>query len=221
MAMGAWQNSRCGHTGSCSGRPAHRQLRAYGCSLLDRRSSGVRQPPGCLSNPIEESLCSPSWPEERARIDALKIACFILPCPAYRGGRGSHLCGLNIKMKTKMTSLTIGTWNVRMLMDSTKADSPERRTALVGRELDRYNIHIAGLSEIKFANEGQLTEVKAGYTFFWNGHSSEERRKARERFFCVRSSFVSKFTDLLKAINDRLMTDPSAPYPRKTLRHLY
>ena len=88
-----------------------------------------------------------------------------------------------------MTSLTIGTWNVRMLMDCPKADSPERRTALVGRELDSYNIHIAGLSEIKFANEGQLTEVKADYTFFWSGHSSEEHRKARQSFFLCQVQF--------------------------------
>ena len=51
-------------------------------------------------------------------------------------------------------------------MDNSKADRPERRTALVARELGRYNIDIAALSETRLANEGCLTEVRAGYTFF-------------------------------------------------------
>ena len=53
-----------------------------------------------------------------------------------------------------MTRLTIGTWNVRKLIDRSKADRPERRTALVARELVRYNIDIAALSETRFENEG-------------------------------------------------------------------
>ena len=69
------------------------------------------------------------------------------------------------KKKTLVTPFTIGTWNVRTLMDSSKADRPERRTALVARELDRYNIHIAALSETRLANEGQLTEAKADTPF--------------------------------------------------------
>ena len=103
-----------------------------------------------------------------------------------------------------MTPFTIGTWNVRTLMDSSKADRPERRTALVARELDRYNIHIAALSETRLANEGQLTEAKAGYTFFWSGRSSEERREAGVGF-AIRSNLVSKLTSLPKGLNDRLM----------------
>ena len=86
-----------------------------------------------------------------------------------------------------------------------KADRPERRTTLVARELDRYIIHIAALSETRFANEGQLTEVKAGCTFFWSGCSSEERREAEVGFY-VRSSLVSKLTVFPKSTNDRLMT---------------
>ena len=108
------------------------------------------------------------------------------------------------KKKTLVTPFTIGTWNVRTLMDSSKADRPERRTALVARELDRYNIHIAALSETRLANEGQLTEAKAGYTFFWSGRSSEERREAGVGF-AIRSNLVSKLTSLPKGLNDRLM----------------
>ena len=46
-------------------------------------------------------------------------------------------------------------------MDSAGSDRPQRRTALVGRELGSYGIEIAGLSEI-----GEIKEVGGGYTFF-------------------------------------------------------
>ena len=74
----------------------------------------------------------------------------------------------------KVIPLTIGAWNVRTLMDSSSSDRPERRTALVGRELDRYKIEIAALSETRLAEEGLLKEVGAGYTFFWSGRKKEE-----------------------------------------------
>ena len=104
-----------------------------------------------------------------------------------------------------MTSFTFGSWNIRTLMDNPRADRPERRTALIARELDRYNIQIAALSETRLADEGQLTEVKAGYTFFWSGRSREERREAGVGF-AIKSNLISKLTSLPKGTNDRLMT---------------
>ena len=38
-------------------------------------------------------------------------------------------------------------------MDNPKADRPERRTSLVARELARYHVDIAALSETCRANE--------------------------------------------------------------------
>ena len=63
-------------------------------------------------------------------------------------------------------------------MDNTRAERPERRTALVARELSRYGIHIAALSETRLVEEGQVTEIGAGYTFPWSGRSAEERRES-------------------------------------------
>ena len=51
-------------------------------------------------------------------------------------------------------------------MDNAGSDRPQRRTALVGRELGRYDIQIAALSETRFADVGEIKEVGAGYTFF-------------------------------------------------------
>ena len=105
----------------------------------------------------------------------------------------------------KVIPLTNGAWNVRTLMDSSGSDRTQRRTALVGRELDRYKVEIAALSETRLAEEGLLKEVGAGYTFFWSKRKNEERREAGVGF-AIKSHLVSKLSGLPKGINDRLMT---------------
>nr|VZI48145.1 unnamed protein product [Spirometra erinaceieuropaei] len=62
--------------------------------------------------------------------------------------------------------------------DNPRSNRPERRTALVARELARYKVDIAALNETRFSEQGQLEEVGAGYTFFWNGRPRAERRDA-------------------------------------------
>ena len=64
--------------------------------------------------------------------------------------------------------MRIGAWNVRTLMDSAGSN----------RELGRYGIQIAALSETRLADVGEIKEVGAGYTFFWSGRKSEKRREA-------------------------------------------
>ena len=105
----------------------------------------------------------------------------------------------------KVIPLTIGAWNVRTLMDSSGFDRPQRRTALVGREFDRYKVETAALSKTRFAEEGLLKEVGAGYTFFWSGRKREERCEAGVGF-AIKSHLVSKLSGLPKGINGRLMT---------------
>ena len=96
-----------------------------------------------------------------------------------------------------MTELTIGTWNVRTLLDNPTADRPDRRTALVATELARYNVDVAALCETRFAEEGSLTEKGPGYTFFWSGRSQDERREAGV-CFAIKSDLVKyKICNLL------------------------
>ena len=78
--------------------------------------------------------------------------------------------------------LTLALWNVRTLLDSTTSTSgrPERRTALGAKELARYRVDIAALSETRLSNKSKVTEIGGGYTIFWNGRSSDERREAGE-----------------------------------------
>jgi len=48
-----------------------------------------------------------------------------------------------------------------------ECNRPERRTALVAKELNRYNVDIAALAETRLSDENHLVEVGAGFTFFW------------------------------------------------------
>ena len=63
--------------------------------------------------------------------------------------------------------MTFGQWNVRTLLDREGTDRPERRTALVAMELEKYRNDIAALSETCFSESGCLDDMD--YTFFWSG----------------------------------------------------
>ena len=73
----------------------------------------------------------------------------------------------------KVMKLTLALWNVRTLLDSTTSTSgrPERRTALGAKELARYRVDIAALSETRLSNKSKVTEIGDGYTIFWNGRT--------------------------------------------------
>ena len=94
------------------------------------------------------------------------------------------------KQTPKTTSLKLACWNIRTIQDSDEADRPQRRSALVARQLARVDIDIAALREVRLAERGSLTEHEAGYTFHWSGKSKE----------------ASKLTSLPVGHSDRLMS---------------
>ncbi|BHF73663.1 hypothetical protein SprV_0401674500 [Sparganum proliferum] len=105
----------------------------------------------------------------------------------------------------RVSPLTLAAWNVRSLLDNTRSNRPERRTALVARELPRYKVDIAALSETRFSEQGQLGEVGAGYTFFWSGRPRAVRRDAGVTFV-IRNDIVGRLPCLPQGIKDRLMS---------------
>ena len=68
------------------------------------------------------------------------------------------------------------TGNVRTLLDQDASSRPERRTALIARELGKYQIDIAALSETRLAGKVSIAEPKGGYTFFWRRKAKDEDR---------------------------------------------
>lgn len=99
----------------------------------------------------------------------------------------------------------IGTWNVRTLLDRENSNRPERRTAIVARELQRYDIDIAALSETRLADQGKLLEDGAGYTFFWSGLPKGSRREYGVGF-AIANHILPRLSDEPNCINSRLMT---------------
>ena len=90
-------------------------------------------------------------------------------------------------------------------MDSNTNDRPQRRTALVAAELQRYKIDIAALSETRFPLEGSLNEKRAGYTFFWKGLKEEDPR-IHGVGFAIRNEILKGLTEMPTGISERLMS---------------
>ena len=101
--------------------------------------------------------------------------------------------------------LTVGCWNVRTLLDTTSSACPERRSALIAKELQRYNLDIVALSETRLSGEGNLIEHSAGYTFYWKGRDMGLKREAGVAF-AVKTSMVKCLEEIPSGVSDRLMT---------------
>ena len=92
-----------------------------------------------------------------------------------------------------------------MLEHWNSEDSPQGRLALVARELARLNINIAALSEVRFAEQGSLTEVGAGYILFWSGKSKDERHLSGVGFM-IKIFIARKLRNLPVGHSDCIMS---------------
>ena len=99
--------------------------------------------------------------------------------------------------------MNVATWNVRALLDRDESRNAERRTAIVARELARYNVDIAALSETRLSGENQLSEKGAGYTFFWKGKTEGEKRE-RGVGFATRTEIIKQLEQPY-GVSDRIM----------------
>ncbi|BHF82882.1 hypothetical protein SprV_0802602100 [Sparganum proliferum] len=86
-----------------------------------------------------------------------------------------------------------------------RSNRPQRRTALVVRELARYKVDIAALNETRFSKQGQLQDVGADCTFFWSDCSKAEQRDASVAF-SIRNDIVGRLSCQPQSTNDRLMS---------------
>ncbi|VDL93786.1 unnamed protein product [Schistocephalus solidus] len=106
-------------------------------------------------------------------------------------GRGSQIANyavVKLKQTTKPPVLIPSPYSPGC-SDNPRSKWPERRTALVARELARYKVDITALSETRFSEQGQLEEVGGSYTFFGSGRPKAERRDDSVAF-CIRNDIV-------------------------------
>jgi hypothetical protein len=99
--------------------------------------------------------------------------------------------------------LSVAEWNVRTLMDREGSKRPERQTALVAKELGRYDIDIAALCETRLPEYDSI--VENGYTFFWSGKTENERRESGVGF-ALKNAIAQCLEQDPIAISDRIMT---------------
>ena len=125
--------------------------------------------------------------------------------PAHHSWWRSQIHSQTQRKNSKVVLLVLGTWNVWTLLNNNHADHPERRTALVAKEINRYGIQIAALSETHFTGEDHLTEHGSGFTIFWSGCGADECHVSGMGF-SVRTPLIPKLSSLPKGINDHLMT---------------
>lgn len=105
-----------------------------------------------------------------------------------------------------MKHFKVAIWNKHMLNN-------ERKSALIGLELDRYSLDIAVLCEICLTDSGQLDEETSGYTFFWSGLPASNKRLHGVAIM-LRTQIARKLPSLPQAINERLIT-PRLPLGNK------
>ena len=94
-------------------------------------------------------------------------------------------------------------WNVRTLIDKATSNRPERQTALIAKELSRYRVDIAALSETRLASYDSL--VDGQYTIFWSGKSKEERRDSGVGF-AIRNTIMHLLKEDPSPVSDRIIT---------------
>nr|VZH89068.1 unnamed protein product [Spirometra erinaceieuropaei] len=105
--------------------------------------------------------------------------------------RGTVVCAGRMDLRVDIVETRLCLDHRRRPPDNSRSNRPERMMALVARELARYKVDIAALSETRFSEQGQLEEA--------------ERRDAGVAF-AIRNDIVGRLPSLPQGINDRLMS---------------
>ncbi|ESN91310.1 hypothetical protein HELRODRAFT_165320 [Helobdella robusta] len=129
--------------------------------------SGVRSCLGDKAALFREALLSPTG-EGTGKCVLRKASPTKPSCWLTAADWISIFCGKNIH-KSKRKILNFVAWNVRTLLEN--SDRNERRSAIVARELARFEIDIDALSETRLSDASQfeekaLTRLQCGYSIY-------------------------------------------------------
>ena len=93
---------------------------------------------------------------------------------------------------------------MRILLDQDAFSRTERRNTLIARELGKYQIDIAALSETRLAEKGSVAEPTGGYTLFWRGKAKDEDR-IHGGGLAIKTSLCRQLPDLPTPVSELLM----------------
>ena len=146
------------------------------------------------------------------QVITVPVFCLLLLCGDVHPNPGPVL--QHSPRHPKAQLLTVASWNVRTLLETKRTTA--RPTAIVSRELARYNIDIAAISETRVLGDSVIQEVAGGYTFFLKGKPEGDKRYHGVGF-AIRSKLVQHLQGKFPTgVNERLMT-MSLPLENSTL----
>lgn len=102
----------------------------------------------------------------------------------------------------KLIKLTVETRKLRKPFVPQDTERPERRTALVSKELAKFNTDITTFSETRLSRKRKTEEMGSNYTF-WK--RKERERKAHGVTFALKSKLVTEHHLKPSATNRQLM----------------
>ena len=82
------------------------------------------------------------------------------------------------------------------------SDRPRRRMVLIDLELEKINLYIATLHEVRLNGEEHRRE--AGSTFHWRGCPEGELRRAAVAF-AIENNVTKRLSEAPKGISERIM----------------
>ena len=97
--------------------------------------------------------------------------------------------------------MKLATWNIRTLLDNGKR-RPQRRSALIAKEMTENGIVIAALQETRLSGEGHLKEQS--HTFYWKGLPEGEPRVAGVAF-AISDWLIPKLSELPVCISEQII----------------
>ena len=139
------------------------------------------------------------------------FACF--PCDTHAlTKKNSHNGRTSPRIKTvlQIYNLNQATWNIRKIQDKTNPNRPKRRISITSKELQKYNIDIVALNEVRFTESGNVRE-KTGHAFYWDRKTLTDRSVSGVAF-AVKNGLLSLMSVDPKPVNDRLVVERISNY---------
>ena len=110
-------------------------------------------------NATETNTCLKTHLKQNSRLNQVEE-------PMKRAGQTHKEAGAPINLLFPKTLTKIGCWNVRTLYETGRA-------AQVAMEMDKYQIDILELSEVRWTTSGKVT-LASGHTLIYSGPPNEE-----------------------------------------------